>query len=151
NAAEKAKARDVLKRNHADLKRVKFHEWPTNRVWTRDSGPIFVRKDGGESPVAVTNWHFNAWAKYKDWKFDDRLPALISKKLKLPEFVPAWERHGKAVRAVLEGGSIDVNGRGLMLTTEECLLSRKQQRNPGSSREDLEAIFRDYLGVEKVI
>ncbi len=75
----------------------------------------------------------------------------MAKLLKLKEFMPVVERPGKPYHVVLEGGSIDVNGQGLMLTTEECLLSKVQQRNPGLTREDLEKIFSDYLGVEKVI
>src|SRR5262249_44802420 len=81
----------------------------------------------------------------------NQLPDRIHKKLKLKKFTPVVERKGRPYHVVLEGGSIDVNGHGLMLTTEECLLSRVQQRNPGLSREALEQVFADYLGVEKVI
>ena len=145
---EKQNSREVLKRSHVDTKRVKFHIWPTNRIWTRDSGPIFVRNQQG---VALTNWRFNAWAKYPDWKHDNQLPERIAKKLKLQQFAPAINRNGKPYQVVLEGGSIDVNGQGLMLTTEECLLSKVQQRNPGLSQRAIEQTFADYLGVEKVI
>jgi len=148
SAREKQVAREVLRRSHVDAKRVKFHTWPTNRIWTRDSGPIFIK--GGDG-TALTNWRFNAWAKYPDWKHDNQLPERISKNLKLKAFTPIVDRKGKPYHVVLEGGSIDVNGRGLMLTTEECLLSKAQQRNPGLSALALENIFRDYLGIEKVI
>src|SRR5580765_1178757 len=148
SAREKQTARDVLKRSHVDLQRVKFHIWPTNRIWTRDSGPIFIKK---QDSVALTNWRFNAWAKYSDWKHDNQLPDRITKKLKVKQFMPVIERNGKPYHVVLEGGSIDVNGQGLMLTTEECLLSKVQQRNPGLARQDLEKVFADSLGVEKVI
>jgi agmatine deiminase len=148
---ERTQARGVLKRNQVDLSRVKFHLWPTNRVWTRDSGPIFVRREDRQDPIAVTNWRFNAWAKYPDWKLDDQLPARVARKLKMKHFPAVIQREGKPYHVVLEGGGIDVNGRGLMLTTEECLLSRVQQRNPGLSRQDLERVFADYLGVDKVI
>jgi agmatine deiminase len=151
NASAKAQARDMLSLCGADLKRVKFHVWPMNRVWTRDSGPIFIRRNSATDQVAITNWRFNAWAKYPDCKLDDRLPNRVARLLKLNEFTPTTERSGKPYRVVLEGGSIDVNGQGLMLTTEECLLSKVQQRNPGLTRNDLEKIFSDYLGVEKVI
>jgi agmatine deiminase len=151
NAAAKAQARDTLSLCGADLKRVKFHLWPMNRVWTRDSGPIFIRRNSAPDRVAITNWRFNAWAKYPDCKLDDQLPSRVTKLLKLKEFTPITERSGKPYRVVLEGGSIDVNGQGLMLTTEECLLSTVQQRNPGLTRNDLEKIFSNYLGVEKVI
>jgi agmatine deiminase len=151
NATIRNKARDVLSRSGADLKRVKFHLWTTNRGWTRDSGPLFVSRDNKEDPIATTNWRFNAWAKYPDSAHDRKLPGLIGGKLKLKQFTPIVERNGRPYHVVLEGGSIDVNGQGLILTTEECLLSKVQQRNPGLSREDLEQIFSDYLGVEKVV
>jgi agmatine deiminase len=145
---EKQTAREVLKRSHVDAKRVKYHIWPTNRIWTRDSGPIFINNS---QTVALTNWRFNAWAKYSDWKHDNHLPDRIVKKLRLKQFLPIIECNGKPHHVVLEGGSIDVNGEGLMLTTEECHLSKVQQRNPGLSRRDLEQVFADYLGIEKVI
>lgn len=151
NDATKNKAHDVLSRSGADLKRVKFHFWPTNRGWTRDSGPIFVRRDSQPDSVATTNWCFNGWAKYPDWTHDRKLPAAIASKLKLKQFTPTVMRDGKPYHVVLEGGGIDVNGQGLMLATEECLLSEVQQRNPGLTREDLEQVFAEYLGVEKVI
>lgn len=148
SAREKKSAQDILRRSHADLKRVRFHLWPTNRIWTRDSGPIFVKN---QISVALTNWRFNAWAKYSDWKHDNQLPKNVANKLKLGKFTPIVERLGKTYHVVLEGGSIDVNGQGLMLTTEECLLSKVQQRNPGLTQQDLEKLFADYLGIEKVI
>jgi agmatine deiminase len=92
--------------------------------------------------VALTAWRFNAWAKYDDWQLDAAVPAFVAASLKLPLFTP---------RMVLEGGSIDVNGRGLLLTTEECLLSPVQARNPGMSRVEIERQLRDYLGATRVI
>ena len=148
---EQARARTVLSQSHANLKNIKFHLWPTDRGWTRDSGPIFLRRESATDPIALTDWRFNAWAKYPNWKNDNRLPERIHKKLKLKKFTPLFERKGEPHHVVLEGGSLDVNGQGLMLATEECLLSRTQQRNPGLSRADLEHIFADYLGIEKVI
>lgn len=148
SAREKQTTQKILRLCHIDTKRVKFHIWPTNRIWTRDSGPIFVKN---KTDIALTNWRFNAWAKYSDWKHDNQLPERIAKKLKTDKFTPIIERNGKPYHVVLEGGSIDVNGQGLMLTTEECLLSKVQQRNPGLSQRDLEQIFAEYLGVEKVI
>jgi agmatine deiminase len=147
--------RDVVRKllNHCNvvLKRVKFHEWATDRVWTRDSGPTFIRSDSEEHKIAVVNWRFNAWAKYPDWKNDNNLPEHIAQKLKLKQFTPTVYLNGEDHHVVLEGGSIDVNGAGLMLTTEECLLSKMQQRNPGLHRRELEQVFADYLGIEKVI
>ena len=148
-AAAAKRATGILKRAGANLARVHFHEWPTNRVWLRDSGPIFVRKQGS---VAVTNWKFNAWAKYEDWQHDDQIPDHAAKLLQLPQWQPSLRLDdGREHRIVLEGGSIDVNGAGILLTTEECLLSEVQQRNPGVSRVQLEQVFADYLGIEQVV
>ena len=140
----------MLRRACANLDRVRFHQWPTDRGWTRDSGPIFVRN--AEGHIAITNWQFNGWAKYPDWPLDDQLPARISALLNLPEWQPCIQNHGGADRRlVLEGGSIDPNGAGALLTTEECLLSEVQQRNPGIGRAQLERAFHDYLGIDQVI
>jgi agmatine deiminase len=147
-AAAEKRARKILKECGALGDSVRFHHWLTDRVWTRDSGPIFVRNG---KKLATTNWRFNGWAKYANWKNDDLLADHISEFLQLREFVPAVIKNRKVHRIVLEGGSIDVNGRGTMLTTEECLLSKKQQRNPGLGRGDLEQIFEKYLGVSNVI
>ena len=134
---------------------VKFWRIPTNRAWMRDSGPIFVRRDAGAPsnppPLAATAWRFNAWAKYNDWKRDAPISSELGRRLGIPTWQPEIEVDGKLRRIVLEGGSIDVNGRGTLLTTEECLLSKIQQRNPGVSRGQLEQLFADYLGVRKVI
>ena len=151
NAAERDVVRAALNRCHVSMKRVKFHLWPTDRGWTRDSGPVFVRRDSGNHKVAITNWRFNGWAKYPEWKHDNQLPELVARKLGMEQFTPMVQLHGKSHHVVLEGGSIDVNGAGIMLATEECLLSKVQQRNPGLSRRDLEQVFADYLGIEKVI
>jgi agmatine deiminase len=144
DAAAAKRANGILKRAGANLARVYFHQWPTNRVWTRDSGPIFVKND---SSLAITNWRFNAWAKYDDWQLDDEVPAEVAKELRLQPWTPMIDDH----RVVLEGGSIDVNGAGTLITTEECLLSEVQQRNPGVSREQLEKAFHDYLGIDQVL
>jgi len=133
-------ARRILKKIGADLDAVEFFEHPTDRVWTRDYGPIFVRNARGE--VAITNWRFNGWAKYDNWKRDDAVAAHIGRRLKMRAWQPGL---------VLEGGSIDVNGRGLLLTTEECLLSQVQARNPGLGRRDIERALGDYLGARRVI
>lgn len=139
----------ILKRAGANLAHVDFHVWRTDRVWTRDSGPIFVRNAAGQ--VAITNWRFNAWAKYPDWHLDDQVPGHVQKLLGLPAWQPVVELSDGPRRLVLEGGSIDTNGQGTLLTTEECLLSEVQQRNPGVSREQLEQAFHNYLGIEQVI
>ena len=133
-------ARRILSDVGANLDQVDFYPCPTNRVWARDFGPIFVRHRKGA--VSITHWRFNAWAKYDDWQQDAKVPAYIAKRLKIPAVSPGL---------VLEGGSIDVNGEGLLLTTEECLLSDVQARNPGVSRRELDRAFRDFLGVKKTI
>jgi agmatine deiminase len=150
DAQAQQRVRGILERAGANLERVSFHQWPTDRSWTRDSGPIFVRNHEGR--VAVTNWHFNAWAKYSDWKLDDRIPRQVTELLGLQEWQPSVElENGRKQRLVLEGGSIDSNGAGILLTTEECLLSEAQQRNPGVSRAQMEQTFHDYLGIDRVI
>jgi agmatine deiminase len=140
----------ILARAGAMLEQLSFHRWPTDRVWTRDSGPIFVRDLAGR--VAVTNWHFNAWAKYSDWHLDDEVPGRVAALLEMPEWQPSVDvSDGLKRRLVLEGGSIDANGAGTLLTTEECLLSEVQERNPGVGREKLEQALHDFLGIDKVI
>ena len=170
SAEERARARRILTKTGADPAAVDFFVVPTNRGWTRDYGPIFIKKCDAAGPggIALTNWHFNAWAKYDDWRKDDAATKHLIPKLKLPAWEPthsprkplesggsnAGKAPGKGrfpARIVLEGGSIDVNGRGTLLTTEECLLSKVQSRNPGCTRADMEAIFRDYLGVTNTL
>jgi agmatine deiminase len=153
-SAEK-RAHRILLRAGANLARLHFHHWPTDRVWLRDAGPIFVKNPTGD--LAVTNWKFNAWAKYPNWHRDDQIPHHVAKLYDMSEFKPETESPtGKPHRIVLEGGSIDTNGAGLLLTTEECLLSKIQERNPGlgdetQTRKKLEQAFHDYLGIEKVL
>jgi agmatine deiminase len=147
---QKLRAAGILGRAGANLDNVTFHLWPTNRVWLRDSGPIFVRNPQGD--LAITNWKFNAWAKYNDWQLDNQNPDRVAALLGLPQWQPTVRlASGGEHRLVLEGGSIEVNGQGTLITTEECLLSEIQQRNPGVSREQLEAAFHDYLGIGQVI
>jgi agmatine deiminase len=152
DAAAEARARTIL--THANVlpalgDRIRFHQWPTNRGWLRDSGPIFVAHKSGE--VALTNWKFNAWAKYKNWQLDNTLPEKIAELRKCRAFEAKAEAECGSLPMVLEGGSIDVNGRGLLLTTEECLLSTEQQRNPGLTREEIESALSAMLGVKKVL
>ena len=133
-------ARTILRKAGANMDAVEFFHLKTNRVWTRDTGPIFLRNRKGET--ALTCWRFNAWAKYSDFELDAQVPDFVALQVKRP----VWQ-----VDMVLEGGSIDVNGAGLLLTTEECLLSPVQARNPRMERAEIERQFRDYLGVQKVI
>ena len=142
---EAHEARAVLKKSNADLNAVECVEVPTNRSWTRDYCPIFAK--GNRGLPAILNWHFNGWAKYDNWREDDAVPDLIGQKLGITVWTPKFRDR----RIVLEGGSIDVNGCGSILTTEECLLSPVQDRNPGLSREDLQEVFRRFLGARHTL
>ena len=146
--AHEARARQVLRRVGVDAAPVEFFRFPTDRGWTRDFGPIFVRRLGRVPEVAIARFRFNGWAKYPDWRNDDRVPERAAAALRLPLVPVSWQ--GRPV--VLEGGSIDVNGQGTLLTTEECLLDPKvQTRNPGLSRGDLEAVLAETLGARNVL
>ena len=167
-AAEKS-ARKTLQRAHAFNENVRFHRWPTDRIWTRDSGCAFVFEDesarartpvpplkdegGGTgfparaAQLASVKWQFNAWAKYPNWKRDDKIGSLMAKAAGADEIQAIF---GKK-RVVLEGGAIEVNGQGTLLTTEECLLSRVQQRNPGMKKHDYVKVFAEYLGASNII
>ena len=155
SAAVEAEARALLKRVGVPAKGVRFFRVPTDRSWTRDTAPIFVRRDD-DGAVAATDWKFNGWAKYLNHRRDDAVPAALAKKLNLPRFVPvaaSADKKGRRIQrqVVLEGGSIDVDGAGTLLTTEECLLSPVQARNPGLPRAELERILGQHLGVRKVL
>jgi len=145
SAAEEQMARRYLQRAGADISRVEFIRHPTNRSWTRDSGPVFVRRNG-ES--AIVHFHFNAWAKYPDWQKDRRVPDTAARLLGKTLFRARCQGR----EFVLEGGGIDVNGCGTLITTEECYLDPQVQvRNPGLGREDYEKAFRDYLGATNIL
>jgi len=178
NASAEKQVRKFLDRAHALSSHVRFHLWPTNRVWVRDSGCIFLlrgpsaigresrrkheanastRHGGTAAPgcsagpaarqlLAIT-FRFNAWAKYSNWRHDEKIGSLMAGVANAQEIRPLRDN----TRVVLEGGSIDVNGRGTLLTTEECLLSKTQHRNPAMSRTDYEDIFSDFLGARHVI
>ena len=148
SAAHERRARAVLERSGVPRERVEFFRFPTNRGWTRDSGPCFVRRATPHAEVAIARFRFNGWAKYPDWKKDDRIPERVARRFKLQLFrAQAGDRD-----VVLEGGSIDVNGRGTLLTTEQCLLDPAVQvRNPGLGRRDLEHVLRASLGATNVL
>ena len=130
----------ILRKSGALSKSVEFFHVKTDRSWTRDYCPIFVRDEAGAT--GVLDWHFNGWAKYDNWQADDAVTDQLARSFGWPVWRPAQD--GK--RIVLEGGAIDVNGAGSILATEECLLSPVQARNPDFSREDMEAVFGDFLG-----
>lgn len=163
HATAARQARRALERADALSDNVRFHHWPTNRVWLRDSGCIFLKQSdrvtipvgtaavGRPAPEArlsvAVKFRFNAWAKYSNWRFDERIGSLMAKAAHAEEVRP----EALSTRIVLEGGSIDVNGAGTILTTEECLLSKEQERNPHMVRAHYEKAFADYLGAPHTI
>ena len=147
--AEEKLARRYLTRAGADAGCVEFIVHPTDRGWTRDSGPIFVRRCRGRKlETAIVHFHFNAWAEYPDWRKDRRVPETAAKQLHKKLF----DARLKGREFILEGGGIDVNGHGTLLTTEECYLDPTTQvRNPGVGRSEFEATLREYLGVTNTL
>ena len=135
------RVRHTLDAAGVDLARMGIYEIPTNDAWTRDHGPIFLtRRHEQKIELGLTNWRFNAWgAKYPPWDLDNSVPERIAHYLNLIPFTPD---------TVLEGGSIDVNGRGMLLTTESCLLN--PNRNPTLARSDIEHILKEFLGVQHI-
>jgi agmatine deiminase len=148
--AERRRARQILKLSGVNLSQVRFHRLSTDRIWTRDSGAIFTRPHGGRGLVALS-WKFNGWAKYSNYHRDAKVPHLMSQVAETPCLEPVISAGGVLRRLVLEGGSIDVDGCGLLLTTRECLLSKIQARNPGMTKKQMEDIFARYLGARKVL
>lgn len=135
----------ILTKCHANLEAVDFMICPTDRSWVRDTMAIFAHN--GRGKVEALDWAFNAWAKYDNYSRDNAVPEFAANARGLKRHEPVFRKR----RVVLEGGSIEVNGAGLMLTTEECLLSDVQARNPGLDREEIEAVFAKYLGIEKTL
>jgi agmatine deiminase len=156
NGAHEAEARSILR--ELPMERITFYRVPTNEPWCRDHGPIFLTRDRGWSrgalatldapglegepaPLAVVDWDYNAWGhKYPPFDLDEVVPTRLAEILKLPVFYP---------HMILEGGSIDVNGSGALLTSESCLLNKN--RNPNLSRDEIEQRLRDYLGVTDIL
>ena len=147
SSRHKQKAQKALSDSNVDLTNVEFFLLKTDRGWTRDSGPIFVKSET-TGKLKLVHFKFNAWAKYTNYKKDEKLPEFISRETGIP-IIKATHKNS---HVVLEGGAIDSNGKGVLLTTEECLLDSKTQvRNKNFSREDYEKIFRQYLGINQVI
>jgi agmatine deiminase len=156
NEAHEAEAREVLR--GLSTERISFHLVPTNEPWCRDHGPIFLtrdedssrlaaepgrtgRREGAPAPLAVVDWDYNAWGnKYPPFDLDEVAPTRVAKILGVPVFYPGM---------ILEGGAIDVNGAGALLTSESCLLNKN--RNPNLSREEIEQRLWDYLGVRDIL
>ena len=138
NGAHEAEARSVLRGLPMEL--ITFYRIPTNEPWCRDHGPIFLRRDR-DPKLAVADWDYNAWGnKYPPFDLDEVVPTRVAEILGVPVFYP---------RMILEGGSIEANGAGALLTTESCLLNRN--RNPNLSREEIERCLQDYLGVSNIL
>jgi agmatine deiminase len=138
NGAHEAEAREVLR--GLPMERITFYRIPTNEPWCRDHGPIFLTRDA-DPKLAIVDWDYNAWGgKYPPCDLDEVVPTRVAEILKVPVFYP---------RMILEGGSIDVNGAGALLTSESCLLNKN--RNPDLSREQIEQRLRDYLGVREIL
>ncbi len=133
------RAWSLIKKARADLTKVTLFDHPTNDAWCRDHGPIFVKNDKtGE--VALTDWEHNAWGgKYPPYDLDNTIPPKIAVALGLRRFEK---------KMIMEGGSLEVNGAGLLLTTESCLLNRN--RNPAMSKAEIEQALRDFLGVHTI-
>ena len=133
-------ARSILVIAHAEMAAVEFHLQPTDRAWTRDFAPLFIRNAQGE--VAATKWRFNGWARYENHTRDDIAGHAVASFAGARCWTPDM---------VLEGGSIDVNGAGLLLTTEECLLSDIQARNPAMTRGQIELKLSEFLGIDRIL
>jgi agmatine deiminase len=142
DAAMEASVRDLLGKFQTPLDRVRFHHFPAYEPWCRDHGPIFVtRENAGQRERAVVDWAYNAWGnKYPPFDLDDAVPQHVAALRELPLFSPG---------IVMEGGSIEVNGRGTLITTESCLLN--PNRNRDLSRAEIEQFLRDYLGVTNIL
>ncbi len=139
------RVKKFLDRAHVDLTNIEFIISQTDRGWMRDSSPAFVKQ--GDETIAI-KFKFNGWAKYSNWKKDKNIPKTLSKVLELNLI----EAKYKNKEIVLEGGAIDYNGGGTLLTTEECLLDKTTQvRNPDLEKKDYEKIFEEFLGIKKVI
>ena len=145
NNALKKKALSILKNFEVKFSNIRFNLCKTDRVWLRDSFPIFVKNNRNNK--ILIDWKFNSWAKYKNFKKDNGIIKKVKRILKLHSISPKYNKK----KVVLEGGAIDVNGKGALITTEECLLSKIQQRNHGLKKSDYEKLFFNYFGVSKVI
>lgn len=146
---DKLSARNILRQAGVDLRNIKFIYHATNRGWTRDTGPIFLKsKERNREPaMAIVDFHFNGWAKYNDWHKDAEVPRMAAHKLRTTLIDAQF--NGKPF--TVEGGGIEVNGRGTLLSTEECYLDKKvQNRNPGLDKSDIEATLKRYLGVTNI-
>jgi agmatine deiminase len=146
SADHEKRIKSMLNKAHVDISLIDFLQFDTDRSWMRDSSPSFVKDAKGN--VKGVHFLFNGWAKYDNWKKDVFLPEFLTQSINKKLIAANYKnRH-----VVLEGGSIDVNGKGTLLTTEECLMDDKiQVRNPGFSKTDYAEVFKKYLGISNVI
>jgi agmatine deiminase len=147
NKSDENLARQVIKCVGADLRKIHFVTHPTNRGWTRDTGPIFVKRTSGKgkSETAIVHFHFNGWAKYDNWRKDTKVPETAARLLNKKLFDAEYE--GEPF--VIEGGGIELNGSGTLISTEQCYLDPKiQVRNPGLGKKEIETTLGNYLGVK---
>jgi agmatine deiminase len=146
NDKHEKEAKKVLKSVGVDKGQIEYYKLETDRNWLRDAGPQFVKNNKGE--VNLIDFNFNGWAKYDNYKKDKNIPGFISKKLKLPIVAGMYNDHP----VVFEGGAIDINGKGTLITTEECLMDPDVQvRNNNFTKQNYEEVFSTYLGIKNVI
>jgi agmatine deiminase len=149
NEEVQAEAEDMLEQAEVKVENCRCHQIPSDRSWTRDACPTGVFNNDGH--LVLVNWRFNGWALYKNFEQDARIGDQVTE-ITGCKRVKAYRPDKQDERLILEGGAIDVNGNGTLLTTEECLLSTEEQvRNPGMSRKDYEKSFAAYLGIRKTI
>src|SRR5689334_7503106 len=138
NGGHEAEARRVLR--GLPMEQIAFHRIPTNEPWCRDHGPIFLTRDA-DPKLAIVDWNYNAWGnKYPPFDLDDVVPTLIGNHFKLPVFNPG---------IVMEGGSVEFNGKGTILTSKACLLNKN--RNPHLNQQEIEKYLYDYYGQEQIL
>ena len=142
--------RIYLKKIGCNISNIKFHKLKTDRLWLRDSGPIFLVNKKNRKKI-ILDFKFNAWSKYKNFRSDNKINKYISKYLKIESILPKKVNSKKFVRVVMEGGAFDNNGSGSILVRKECLLSRKQERNKGFKKIDYENLFSEYLNTKNFI
>ncbi len=146
--AQKIRALHCLQISRVSLERINLHILPTDRSWLRDSAPTAVINQT-TNKVEWIKWHFSAWAKYDNYHLDKEVPSLVSQ-ISKHALVPAMRPDNKQPMC-LEGGAIETDGKGTLLVTEECLLSKIQERNPNLGKEGYEKAFSEYLGIQKTI
>ncbi|PDH19133.1 MAG: agmatine deiminase [Pelagibacterales bacterium MED-G44] len=132
------------------IKNINFHKIKTDRIWLRDSGPIFLINKKSRKKL-ILDFKFNGWSKYSNFVNDDKITNKISKITKLKKIKPIIKKNGNLIKVIMEGGAFDVNGTGSIILTEECLLSKIQERNKNFKKEDYEKLFNKYLNIKNFI